>query len=405
MSKALAAMSSSSGLSNKERKAQNIVRLQASRSKGKERARDDQAEIRASLPFDVPTLPDIHLVKSRYGPKTQQRLPEREWPSIVSRQLTPIPHNGSVRHAAIPNDNYIAGSAIPQYTAIRFGRAVTAEQADELLRIVGEMKKLKQKFETTAAHGNDFMQAWFGIWQRYASKPHLAAKRRPEKPALDAAISKLFRALDTAMKSSAAWLRQVDPATYNRTLPVHAIATQAVVEGARGGHMYSALDKKWLDKDTARSKPAFHRMAGLGCMLAVSLSTGRGTAYHYDNKDDGMLLFVQHTTKLTRLGHHYSAILVLGEGGSLKLPETGMELSVRPGDVVFFLANQQLHKLDISNDSLANAGSQTVFTIWSDKPTLAAADPSAHGRAHPDFFTVMPEEDEVEVEFGGNDGD
>jgi hypothetical protein len=38
-------------------------------------------------------------------------------------------------------------------------------------------------------------------------------------------------------------------------------------------------------------------------------------------------------------------ILVLGTSGLLKLPETGYPLYVRPGDVVFFLANQQLHKL------------------------------------------------------------
>jgi hypothetical protein len=39
---------------------------------------------------------------------------------------------------------------------------------------------------------------------------------------------------------------------------------------------------------------------------------------------------------LTSTGHFYLMILVLGTGGLLKLPETGYQLYVRPGDVVFF---------------------------------------------------------------------
>ncbi|KAF1937081.1 hypothetical protein EJ02DRAFT_426952 [Clathrospora elynae] len=52
-------------------------------------------------------------------------------------------------------------------------------------------------------------------------------------------------------------------------------------------------------------------------MMAVSISTGAGTSYHYDEGDDG---------------HCYLMILVLGTGGLLKLPETGYRLYVRPGD-------------------------------------------------------------------------
>jgi hypothetical protein len=35
-------------------------------------------------------------------------------------------------------------------------------------------------------------------------------------------------------------------------------------------------------------------------------------------------------------------IVVLGIGGLLKIPETGFQLHVRPGDVVFFLAELTL---------------------------------------------------------------
>jgi hypothetical protein len=40
-------------------------------------------------------------------------------------------------------------------------------------------------------------------------------------------------------------------------------------------------------------------------------------------------------------------MLVLGIGGLLKLPHTGHQLYVRPIDVVFFFACQQLHKLEV----------------------------------------------------------
>jgi hypothetical protein len=50
---------------------------------------------------------------------------------------------------------------------------------------------------------------------------------------------------------------------------------------------------------------------------------------------------------LTHAGHFYSAIVVLGTPSTLKLPEAGLEMEVNPGDVVFFLANQQLHRLTV----------------------------------------------------------
>jgi hypothetical protein len=61
-------------------------------------------------------------------------------------------------------------------------------------------------------------------------------------------------------------------------------------------------------------------------------------------------------------------ILVLGTIGVLKLPELGYELHVCPGDVVFFLTNQQLHKLDVDH-ALPDAV-QTVFTLWTDRHAM-----------------------------------
>jgi hypothetical protein len=89
-------------------------------------------------------------------------------------------------------------------------------------------------------------------------------------------------------------------------------------------------------------------------------------------------------------------ILVLGTGGMLKLPELGYQLYVRPGDVVFFLANQQLHKLDV--DHALPAAVQTVFTLWTDRHATESAKPFKYK----DFLTVLLDsEDVTDGEDGG----
>ncbi|XPS78874.1 hypothetical protein M3J09_010876 [Ascochyta lentis] len=67
----------------------------------------------------------------------------------------------------------------------------------------------------------------------------------------------------------------------------------------------------WLDADPDRARTSSFRMGGIGSMLAVSTSTGAGTGFHYDEGDDS---------------HFYSAIVVLGTPGTLKLPELGLEI-------------------------------------------------------------------------------
>ncbi|KAF2007401.1 hypothetical protein P154DRAFT_420194 [Amniculicola lignicola CBS 123094] len=88
-------------------------------------------------------------------------------------------------------------------------------------------------------------------------------------------------------------------------------------------------------------------------------------------------------------------ILVLGTGGLLKLPETGYQLHLRLGDVVFFLASQQLHKLEV--DSRDPNAVQTVFILWTDKLAMQSAKPSQYDN----FYTVEPDtEDQTDDENG-----
>ena len=85
----------------------------------------------------------------------------------------------------------------------------------------------------------------------------------------------------------------------------------------------------------------------------VGLTT-KGTDFHYDNNDDGNV---------------YSAIVVLGADGNLHLPDVGFKVHVKKGSVVFFPANQLLHKLDIDENAGANA-KQFVLTFWTDKRSM-----------------------------------
>jgi hypothetical protein len=111
-------------------------------------------------------------------------------------------------------------------------------------------------------------------------------------------------------------------------------------------------------------------------MLAVSMSTGADTAFHYDEGDDGVLhARLPLSNMLTGPGHSYFAILVLQTGGVLMLPELGYAIEARPGDMVFFLANQHLHKLDI--DRSTPDPTQIVLTLWMGDGAIELANPVA----------------------------
>ncbi|KAF2024095.1 hypothetical protein EK21DRAFT_118108 [Setomelanomma holmii] len=347
---------SSPGMSNPAAKK---LAWRRNQQQAKADSKASQKAIRDSLLFEVSAEPRLHLVESRHGPRQRPQAPKSEWPALMQRDLDTIRHTASITHAAIPNPNYADGADIPRYAAIRFADCVSAEQGQALLALVESMRSLKLKFTTTEAHGQNFLQAWFGVWMKYQAAPFISAARRPKKPSLDSAVTELVETLDKTLKKSAALLRKVDEPAYNRMRQGHRDAARAAVAGATSGtHKFAVTQQAWLNKDSNRTGTSSHRMGGIGSMLAVSISTGGGTGYHYDDGDDG---------------HFYSMILVLGEGGNLKLPETGLQVYVTPGDVVFFLANQQLHKLDINNDSPDSAGSQTVFTIWTDQQTMSYA--------------------------------
>ena len=50
----------------------------------------------------------------------------------------------------------------------------------------------------------------------------------------------------------------------------------------------------------------------------------------------------------------------------LHLPAIGYKVLLQPGDVIAFLAEQQLHKLEVDPEGPQTEARQVIFTIWTD---------------------------------------
>lgn len=142
-------------------------------------------------------------------------------------------------------------------------------------------------FYTTKAHGDTFLQAWIGVWRKYSSTPFVSAGRMQKKPALDKGIKNLTQILDQSLDKAAKYLRKVDEPTYNRMRSSHRDISKSALSNINQ-HRAAEVHKAWFAEDPDRACTSSFRMGGLGSMLAVSISTGTGTSYHYDEGDDGM---------------------------------------------------------------------------------------------------------------------
>jgi hypothetical protein len=255
------------------------------------------------------------------------------------------------------------------------------------------------KWAQTKSHGTAFQQVWLGFWRKYANAPFLTASSRQTKASLEKATQGLMREVDRAFAEIAQTLRKIDPDTYNRTRVGHGAIHKAALRGM-DGLKGAAAHKEYFAKRPDRARTSSSRIGGLGSMLAVSTSTAQGTAFHYDVGDDGKKpprSAWAHAN--THPGHVYSVILVLKTKGTLHLPETGYKMEVKVGDAVCFLANQQLHRLDV--DQELPGSEQLVFTLWTDKNAMQQAHPSQFE----DFYDVLPDSDDAGDEEGGDEGE
>ncbi|KAF1940459.1 hypothetical protein EJ02DRAFT_228436 [Clathrospora elynae] len=342
------------------------------RKDNKREKRGVQQQLRQGLPFPVPALPRLYLIGSLRGLRLKPRLSIKEQAQVEGMELYTIHRTPAICHAAIPNANYVADAEIPRFTAIRFADCVSNSDQQQLLACVNDIRNAGVKFKTTKAHGLEFQQLWLGAWRPYRAAPALTAATlcsvgsERTKAIRDQAQQNLLAKLDKIASKAMRYLSWFDLPTATRMKRIHRPIAKTTLAIDNLGKQVVA-HKKWYEEHPDRASTSAFRMGGLGTMLAVSISTGAGTGYHYDKDDNG---------------HYYSVIFPLGVGGHLKLPELGLEMQVRPGDAVFFLANQQLHKLTV--DASCSGSEQIVLTLWTDKRTTSMAAPSTFD----DFYII-----------------
>ncbi|KAF1830854.1 hypothetical protein BDW02DRAFT_81155 [Decorospora gaudefroyi] len=85
----------------------------------------------------------------------------------------------------------------------------------------------------------------------------------------------------------ATYLRKVDEPTYNRMRCSHRDISEFSLSNV-DQHRAAEAHKAWFAKDPDRASTSSYHLAGIGSMMAVSISTGVGTGYHYDEGDGGM---------------------------------------------------------------------------------------------------------------------
>jgi hypothetical protein len=224
------------------------------------------------------------------------RLPLNERAAVAAQELYKVHHTSSIRNVVVPNPNYEENMGIPRFAAIRMAGCVTKEQQEELLSRVKNVIVAGADFETTAAHGKSFRQMWVGSWAKYTSTPFLTAGRRQvNKQGVDLEISALCRAVDSVL-SDTPWshFSAIDPDTAHLMRFAHQPIARTTVgsyfdPGSTLRADYLCKGKKWLEEDPGRMNTSQFRLGNFGSMMAVSESTGNGTAFHYDEDDDGML--------------------------------------------------------------------------------------------------------------------
>jgi hypothetical protein len=138
----------------------------------------------------------------------------------------------------------------------------------------------------------------------------------PSGTPLEASITELVEDIHLIMRDRPARsLELLDPDIAHRMRFNHQVVAKGMADGV---HLQKEKNRRWHAGDTSRKNTSRFRLGGMGSMLAVSISTAKGTDFHYDNNDDS---------------HIYSAIVVFGADGNLHLPDVGYKVHVEKGSV------------------------------------------------------------------------
>jgi hypothetical protein len=103
-----------------------------------------QDSIKDSLPFDLPKLPFVHLLKSKYGPTSDRFVKEGDRLEVEGRQLETVPRTPVIKHAGILNPNFVEGTLTPRFAALRFTDGVSADVAVKLEQCFADCKLVSQ---------------------------------------------------------------------------------------------------------------------------------------------------------------------------------------------------------------------------------------------------------------------
>jgi hypothetical protein len=142
-------------------------------------------------------------------------------------------------------------------------------------------------FKFSKAHGIHFRMLWLGIWKRSAKVPLASEALRTPKPILAALIKRFFKQANEKLKAVQNHLQNIDQPTAKRMKFVHQNAARSAV-GSVKYHVAPAKHEAWYGEDPIRGNTSSFRLAGLGTMLAISISSSGGTNYHYDGNDHSM---------------------------------------------------------------------------------------------------------------------
>ncbi|EIW71662.1 hypothetical protein TREMEDRAFT_71222 [Tremella mesenterica DSM 1558] len=373
----------------------------------KESRRVKSETARQSLPFRLFSRPPLTLLSPPYTVE-QARYVESNRTELVAKfsQEKKIAPSGNI---AVVNPLY-DGDSTARFAAFRFTGCVREEDRQVLEEGVLKLKDSPLRPHHTVAHGDDFHQWWFGVWCRYAAHSILSGDTR--HPKVTKQIQSLLKQYDsifggclrprirqidrpTAVRMAyqhrdhAQYLRlldkvfrmkmQIDPRPQTRRPRISAKSAAGIAKTKRTMQSFSKYvlaclksgkkrptftafaetHKQFLKSFSGTSKALAtthrhnlsFRMGGIGTMMAVSW--GEGTDWHYDRRDSG---------------NRYTVITVLGRAALLHLPQLGYTLRIKPGDAVGFLAEQQLHKLELDKSDTSE-GPQIVFTCWTDRFT------------------------------------
>lgn len=256
-----------------------------------------------------------------------------------------VPATGNVLHGY----NYNT----PLFAFFTLRQGIKPHQLDQLTTACQAIEATGLKPQTTAAHGGDFHQMWFGLWRRYSGFVFITKHAREQKLGAARAVEHLCALYDTIMGGRALnMLQEVDPLTRDRMAQHHRQVTSEFVRGMAEPAAAAANQTKKSVEVLESGQGNFdtnlrNRLGGMGTVLTVS--RGEGTDFHFDHND---------------FKAHYTVVFVIGRRAILYFKALNRSVILCPGEVIYFQSWLFEHKLiwDPSDESTAYSAVFTAFT-------------------------------------------